>query len=390
MPSAGFIIFMPWVTLPECVRVGPFRFCPLLINNVAAVVGKDMAETVKQALSCYVKKNGKPIDSCTIVLRPRHPVHWNIPREHWNEANAAARTLALGCLAEQRFFEGHFSPHLNSTMFHLVGQGIEAGSDQISAYFPRRGGGLQIGGLHFKDIIFQRPPQIEGTSCEVVNARLLKALQAARRKKHPVADAIDSSLEIFLLAHAETSELGWDSCVMLSAMAFEQLLEPAKSSAFATASAFADHWAPFAKICLAEAKRIKADEKFIVDQDIWPIHRKWMKELYEARSSKAHRGPRSEFRVNWQEWQHLVIAAFTYPLTVKLRLAEAGFYALSNGELGACEALDQLLDSDWGEGWKKPAEWPSILSMSERSRELHEVIERAFRAAELKTEQSPS
>ena len=130
--SDGFIIFMPWVTLPKSVRVGRYRFCPLRLDDVKTIVDHDMVATVESALKCYVQKNGKPIESCTIVLRARHPQAWNIPREHWNHASSAAKTLALACLSEQRFLEGHFSPHLNATMFHLVGQGVIAGSDQIA------------------------------------------------------------------------------------------------------------------------------------------------------------------------------------------------------------------------------------------------------------------
>jgi hypothetical protein len=378
MPPSGFIIFMPWVTLPSSVRVGRFRFCPLSVQDVKSVVEPDMVATIENVLKCYVRKNGKPIESCTIVLRARHQQAWNIPREHWNYANSAAKTLALACLAEQRFFQGHFSPHLNATMFHLIGQGITAGSDQIAPFYPRRGGGLQIGGLRFKDIVFQRPSQIEGTECRTVNNRLLSALKKARRLKAPCASAIDSSLDVFLLANSETPELDLDSCAMLSAMAFERLLEPTKSSAPVLASAFADHWAPFSKIAIANAKRVKPDEKFSTVQQNWPLHRKWMKELYEARSAKAHRGTRSEFSRNWSNEQHLVIAAFVYLLTVKLRLAEDGHYELSNRELGACEAIDQLLDSDWGSGWRRPPEWSNILSHAEEHRDFLASITRTI------------
>lgn len=228
--SDGFIIFMPWVTLPKSVRVGRYRFCPLRLDDVKTIVDHDMVATVESALKCYVQKNGKPIESCTIVLRARHPQAWNIPREHWNHASSAAKTLALACLSEQRFLEGHFSPHLNATMFHLVGQGVIAGSDQIAPFFPRRGGGLQIGGLRFKDVMFQRPPQIEGTDCNTINDQLIRALEKARRSKTFTAGAINSSPEAFLLANAETPELDWSSCIMLSAIAFERLLEPSRTS----------------------------------------------------------------------------------------------------------------------------------------------------------------
>lgn len=205
--SSGFIIFMPWVTIPAQIRVGRFRFSPIRLADVGAIIDSSMVSTVQNALRCYVQKNGQPIQSCTILLRLSDHEPWNIPRAHWVYASEAAKTLAIACLSEQRFLEGHFSPHLNSTMFHIIGQGVSAGSDQIAPFFSRRGGGLQIGGMRFKDIVFQRPPQIEGTDCKLINTALIGAIGKARRRELPVSDAIDSSLELFLLAHSETPEL---------------------------------------------------------------------------------------------------------------------------------------------------------------------------------------
>ena len=165
---------------------------------------------------------------------------------------------------------------------------------------------------------------------------------------------------------------------MLAAIAFERLIEPTKNSAQALASAFADHWAPFAKIRVMDAKRVRPDTKYATVQRDWQLGQKWMKELYEARSAAAHRGTRHELSRNWKTWQHVVIAAFAYPLTVKLRLAEEGLYTLDNRELGACEAFDQLLDSNWGSGWKRPPAWPTILSQAEELRGLQAVIRRAI------------
>ncbi len=119
------------------------------------------------------------------------------------------------------------------------------------------------------------------------------------------------------------------------------------------AETFAALWKPYATRTMAHSKRVHSDPKWKANQDAWPIHRKWMKELYEARSSKAHRGPKAGFQQNWADWQHMIVAAFVYPLVIKLRLMKAGLYDLDDEELGACEALDVLLDSDWGKGWRK-------------------------------------
>lgn len=380
-PLAGLVLFLPWVTVPQPVVVGGFRFAPIDANDPAPVIGDDIAETVRQVLKIYVDRSGNPIQSCTIVLQPQHRQAWNIPEDMWWRARRAAEVLALACLAEQRFLEGPFSPHLNATMFRMMGQGIVAGSDEIALFYRRRGGGLSDGGIHFKDVRFQRPEQVEGTECKVIGTRLAKALDEARCKKVSVWEPTASSLELFLLAHAETPALDWDTCVILSAMAFERLLEPNPTTAQGIAVAFAELWKPYTTRTIDQAKRVKPDPQWVQVQQPWPLHRKWMKELYEARSSQTHRGPRPEFSRNWAEEQHIVIAAFAYPLAVKLMLAAAGLYELSDEEMGACDALDKLLDSDWGRGWRKPPEWSKLLSLSEQSRRLKRSMEEAWEKA---------
>jgi hypothetical protein len=367
MPASGLVIFMPWIALPRSIDVGRFRFCPIDTNAPEMVVGSEIAETVAQSLKCYAGRDGNPIERCTVVLRPRAREPWSIPDKMWTDVRRAAEILALACLSEQRFFD--LSPHLNATMFHIIGQRVTAGSDWISVFYQRRGDGLNVV-QRFKDIVFQRPPQIEGTECKTIGTRLIKGLEKARQAQQPVWQPIASSLELFLLGHAETPELGSDTCVMLSAMAFERLLE-ANGGAMAVAEAFAKLWALHCSLSMADAKRVKPDHKskFAAEQKGWPIHCKWGKELYEARSSRAHRGARPEFSRNWENWQHMVIAAFAYPYAVKLRLAAEGFYKLDDKEVGACDALDKLLDSDWGKG-QEPPEWSRILSEAENMRAL--------------------
>ena len=83
-----------------------------------------------------------------------------------------------------------------------------------------------------------------------------------------------------------------------------------------------------------------------------------MKELYEARSSHMHRVSKGPFSQNWRQWQHAVIATFVFPLIAKLKLCEGGFYRMTKNEQVACDTLDDLLDSDWGHGWRAPPSGP--------------------------------
>lgn len=140
MSVTGRLAFLPWVTIPAEVSIGGFRFVPVETKNPSSVLGNEIGDTARQVLARYVDMHGKPIASCTGVLRKRHPVAWNIPEDKWDALNFAASTVALAAMAEQEFFN-QLAPYTNATIFRPVFQGVTAGSDRIALFIPRRGGG---------------------------------------------------------------------------------------------------------------------------------------------------------------------------------------------------------------------------------------------------------
>lgn len=379
MSESGKFAFFPWLTLPEPIVVGGFRFVPVNTKNPNPEIGDEIAETAKLIFSRYVDVYGKPIKTCTVATRPRHAKAWHIPENLWQKLFQASECLALVIMAEQRFFE-QLSPHVNATLFRPIIQGVTLGQDGLALFVKRRDGGLQAGGLKFKDVIFQMPLEAYETECPLPSRRFARALNGARTQKTTAWNAIKESLPFFLLGNSETIEMPDETCVLLSALAFERLLQtPTKklNNANDVSKAFGLLWEKYSTLLLADAHRILVDPcvRYGQAQSAWPIHRKWMKELYEARSEQAHGQMNPARSSNWHPQQHIVVAAFVYPLSVKLRLAQEGQYKLDAREQGACEALDKLLDSDWGSGWEHPPEWSNILSKSEGSRELDEFLQ---------------
>jgi len=381
VPDTGKLVFFPWLTLPSSVRVGGFRFVPVKTGDPGSVVGGDVAGTAERIFSGYVDIRGKPIDTCTVALRIRHQKAWDVPETLWPKLFQATRCLALAAMSEQRFFR-QLDPHINATVFRPIIQGIEPNQSHLNIFVKRRGGGLKMSGFKLNEAIFQLPMEAIETTCPEPSAQLCRALDSARTNETNAWEAIRESLPFFLLGHSETDNLPDESCVMLSALAFERLLDLTASQRNAgnVAEAFAKLWGPHATRTLGQAKRITADPhpKYSKEQSGWPIHRKWMKELYEARSSEVHGRQLPIFSRNWHAWQHIIIAAFAYPLSVKLLLAAEKSYQLSDKELDHCYAIDALLDSDWGSGCRRPPEWPDILSDIENRRALQRTLENAL------------
>jgi hypothetical protein len=99
-------------------------------------------------------------------------------------------------------------------------------------------------------------------------------------------------------------------------------------------------------------------------QPQWWVHRKWIEELYQLRNESAHGGTTDTRDRGWSAFQHLVIAAFVFPLVVKLLLEREGFYELSTYDAVRCKAVDKLLAIDrWaGHDDECASRWDEVIS----------------------------
>ena len=127
-------------------------------------------------------------------------------------------------------------------------------------------------------------------------------------------------------------------------------------------------------------------------QPHWWVHRKWMEELYDLRSKSVHKGHHSDRTWGWSLFEHLAMAAWVFPLTVKMLLQREGHYQLTDHDCSHCLAIDQLLAVDgWGELIEDgigPPRWHEVVSTTRRNYELSAIAKRF--AQQHSTEAPPS
>jgi hypothetical protein len=333
-------------------------------------------------VSRHVDISGKPFGECVLVLWPASNPPWNIDRPLWPAVRQAADLLALAMFSGQRFFEPHRF-HINSTPFRPVFQGFDRQKHDgnFSLHVRRRDGPLIMGGLEFQKTIWQQPPETVGLARSLPSAPFAQALDRARRANGALWNSLNGSIPFFLLANTDDQQMPDETAVLLSAMAIEKLLvSDQRSGALVVAEKFGDLWHPFGRLTLSKTDKIRRDPNpcHAVEQNGWFVHKKWAKELYEARSSVAHRGPDARRSANWEPWQHVVLSAFTYPLLVKILLEKERHYGPTDEDIGACEALDQLLVEGFERESQYRPRWPEILSEHENNKALRRTIEQSF------------
>lgn len=149
---------------------------------------------------------------------------------------------------------------------------------------------------------------------------------------------------------------------------------------------FASLWAKYGKVTMASARKANPDNnKHRDEQRSWIICKKWAKEFYEQRSSFVHNGDKEELSSNWSVQQHLLLAAFSFPLSVKLLLEKEGQYQLSKTDKSWCHVFEELLnrwdpraedpsvnDENWDE-YNRPS-WSNIVTSEEAQRGIEEIL----------------
>ncbi len=96
----------------------------------------------------------------------------------------------------------------------------------------------------------------------------------------------------------------------------------------------------------------------------WPVAKMWMNEFHQYRSTFAHGAGSSSRTWGWVPLEHLVMAAFVFPLIVKLGLAKEGHYSLTLDDKADCQSVDLLLSqSNWAscKGSSTSSKWQNIL-----------------------------
>jgi hypothetical protein len=80
------------------------------------------------------------------------------------------------------------------------------------------------------------------------------------------------------------------------------------------------------------------------------IHSVWIRELCVLRGMTIHSSPLHKRQNMWDDFQHLLMGSFVFPLLVKVLLSQESLYLMTPEDAGSARAVDKLLClSDWGQ-----------------------------------------
>ena len=199
-------------------------------------------------------------------------------------------------------------------------------------------------------------------------------------------------MPLVLLANSDNDLMSLETEAALMAFAFEQYFQANKARDLAEKfDELLTRKRQPTTVRLAQTNRpsIYADPKYPKYTEVqleWPVAKMWMCEFHQYRSRVVH-GPSSERTWGWSPIEHLVMAAFVFPLIVKLRLAKQGHYSMTNDDEADCLSVDFLLsESNWGEetGSSISTKWQNSIHAKRRDLSLRAALENVMKDQESK------
>lgn len=320
------VYLLPWLDCGETIVVGRARIAPL-----ASVAGDlDYAEDVCTLAGAYRIQLGVkcPVSVMWLdgadVVRPVSDDDAGVLRAHLD-------VLAAAAIAENRYFDQIASP-VSAAHFEGYFQSFLPAGTHVTVERRRRDG-TSRNSIPRDGARFTVPAGAATKGDLVLNEPLLAALVSGIGSADPLDERIQRSIGPFLDGNRfEDFGDARRDLIGLGA-AFEMLLEVTSPIGLGLGQALAALWVPYAEQTTA-----------------WSSHRgrsrtgpwvaRWAEEFYDHRSSIHGRPART---ATWHTWEHALIATVVWALAVKLVLATARRYELTDRDEREVLALEGRL-----------------------------------------------
>ena len=381
------IFFLPYLRIKTSHSIAGVHFSPFRDPDGRVPPHlESAARALSRILSSYIDRRGTPHDNCVVATIPGRG--WDLNRTDGPEILRSASLLFLASWAGNQYFSRFVGDYTNSSSFRVVAQAFTGNEPVYMAVGARRrdghtwDGGYQHGELHFST-----PIQCPLGDSVVVDTQFLAALNKALASDSETVRRLRTALPFAQLANTDDDVMTADAEAVLMASAFEQLLDG--DGKYKLGKSLGKLFQDFGNVDVASALQTRPDIEIDSKperadaQRKWWVHRKWVEELYSLRNKVAHEGSASRRRWAWQLDEHLVMAAFVFPLAVKLQLSQEGHYAITCVDEAHCGAIDKLLAATAWDGEPEDGDlgstWHNVVADSVQDHEIDKRIREAMK-----------
>lgn len=338
----GMVAFFPWLQIREPIQVCAAR---LFLHHIGSPLPDGVTcsvslEDLEGLLSPYRAHAKHPEQAHCLLQIDQGPIDAELDPARRAAIFRLARHLAVGGLATRRFDGRPLGSYSASGHYQVVIQQFTTPfTGSVVSSHRRKDGETRVlispGAQHF-----QIPEHLVGRALPQLDLSLLHALEMA----HAALDAkawglYEASITQFLMANSDSPDVPLDAESIATYSALERLVDASHSR---------PDFLRRVESCLA-----------VVDDDLWAkqlraelmaeraprdVVSDWLKALYNLRGNAAHGYRVTKLKGSaWEQNEHLLAGAFVYPLALKCKLHEAGFYQLTPEDIAHIVGLDLLL-----------------------------------------------
>lgn len=339
----GMVAFFPWLRVREPIRVGAFH---LFWHHAGAtlpdgVVCSLSLEDLKRLLSPY-RTHAQHAEGAHCLLKFAHgALDAELDSAGREAVFRFARHLAVAGLATRRFDGAPLGSYSASGHYQLIIQQFPTPFTGSVVVDHRRKDGHTRVGISPGAQNFQIPEHLVGQAQPELDLAMLHALEAA----HAALDAknwgpYEASITQFLMANSDSPDVPLDAESIATYAALERLVDAdhSKSSFLKKVlegiAVVDDHeW----------TKELRAE--LLPEREPRDVVGRWLKDLYVLRGNAGHGYPVAKLKsATWEQHEHLLAGAFVFPLALKCKLKQAGFYELTSQDVVDIVGLDLLLE----------------------------------------------
>lgn len=343
MPS---IAFLPWATAEERMQFGSFHVVPLAAAQADGQIPDELQAAITAILESYGKK--RPVDRASVPVIRRDDVTFTA-----DMSDDIAATyfdfrvrLAFCGLAARQFFGLRY---WNADNLRVV----------VQAFTPEGAGGAMVitrrrdghtNNYISKSAFSETRPRHVGNSFALprdLDVPLVHALEAAASAQRPSWPRIADAIRLFVGANTDNSDVDLHTELVDTVSAFSRLFGVWDER---------DTVAGFIK-ALPAPPRDDGDEPLgpKIDADLVrqalkakkSIREAWLADAYRLRGKYGHGDVTAPgYPATWKAHEHLLLAAFIFPILVKSVLASEGFYEFTADDQMANAMFDTLATYD--------------------------------------------
>jgi hypothetical protein len=350
--------FFPWLDVARTLDVGPIHLIPYRRGRQPGGAEQPIIDTLTEPYRITPRSS---ILTATLLRFGDRSLLEDIDDELLPELFELAALVTTAGLANRRFFGiGYW----NRDNFQFLIQRF-AEPDRGVFFEARRLDGSTGIYVPHENLVVSRPVHAGSGSHVEIDTILLQALLALREQDD--WPRFREAIQVFNLASTDNPDIPMEVAVVLMTGAIEQLLGAAPKSADLVAK-LESALMPRSTMTLAECpERVAKLPRGRTPEG--SMRAAWIRDLFALRGDLAHGRLSARYRSVWSPREHLLMAAFCFPLLLRRELAARGLYATTDEDTDQIEAFEPLCCADHFA--------TSIEDGDDASRSWHEILAEA-------------